>query len=115
MRPGTGCPGAGVSGSHRHYTTLGGGTSCSLGAGRKEEARMNDRPPKVRLTQWASCAGCAAKMDALLLADALKQLPRQHDPNMLVGPDTADDAGVYRIAENLALVNTVDFFPPVVD
>lgn len=76
---------------------------------------MSDRPPKVRLTSWANCAGCAAKMDALLLADALKQLPRLHDPNVLVGPETADDAGVYRIAENLALVNTVDFFPPVVD
>jgi selenide,water dikinase len=45
----------------------------------------------------------------------LGKLARQHDPNVLVGFDTADDAGVYRIAPSLALVQTVDFFTPVVD
>ncbi|OGI52399.1 MAG: selenide, water dikinase SelD [Candidatus Muproteobacteria bacterium RIFCSPHIGHO2_01_60_12] len=72
-------------------------------------------PEKIRLTQWASCAGCAAKMDAGRLADILRHLPRSTDPNLLVGPETSDDSGVYRIADNLALLNTVDFFPPVVD
>ena len=77
---------------------------------------MNSLSPiKVRLTQWASCAGCAAKMDAGRLADILRRLPRSTDPNLLVGPEMSDDAGVYRIADNLALLNTVDFFPPVVD
>jgi len=77
---------------------------------------MNSLSPiKVRLTQWASCAGCAAKMDAGRLADILRHLPRSTDPNLLVGPEMSDDAGVYRIADNLALLNTVDFFPPVVD
>jgi selenide,water dikinase len=42
-------------------------------------------------------------------------LPRQHDPNVLVGFDTADDAGVYKLSPELALVQTVDFFTPIVD
>lgn len=75
----------------------------------------NVSPIKVRLTQWASCAGCAAKMDAGRLADILRHLPRNTDPDLLVGPETSDDAGAYRIADNLALLNTVDFFPPIVD
>src|SRR5436305_12160739 len=44
------------------------------------------------------------------------QMPgRGDDPNLLVGTETLDDAGVYRIADGLALVQTVDFFPPLVD
>jgi selenide, water dikinase len=42
-------------------------------------------------------------------------LPKQHDPNVLIGFDTADDAGVYRLSPELALVHTVDFFTPIVD
>lgn len=76
---------------------------------------MNAPLHKTRLTQWANCTGCAAKMDAGRLSDVLRQLPRSTDPNLLVGPETSDDAGVYRIADDLALVNTVDFFPPIVD
>ena len=45
----------------------------------------------------------------------LSKLPRQFDPNVLVGFDTADDAGVYRLTDELALVQTVDFFTPIVD
>ena len=70
---------------------------------------------KFRLTQWASCTGCAAKMDAATLGEVLCRLPPAHDSNLLVGLKTGDDAGVYRIAPDLALVNTVDFFPPIVD
>lgn len=76
---------------------------------------MNTATANVRLTQWASCAGCAAKMDAQTLAEVVRRLPSSHDPNLLVGMHTSDDAGVYRIAPDLALVNTVDFFPPIVD
>jgi selenide,water dikinase len=50
-----------------------------------------------------------------LLDSVLRRLPRQIDPNLLVGFDTHDDAGVYRVADNLALVQTVDFFTPIVD
>ena len=45
----------------------------------------------------------------------LAKLPKQTDPNVLIGFDTADDAGVYRLTADLALVQTVDFFTPIVD
>lgn len=54
-------------------------------------------------------------MAPLGIAQVLRDLPRNSDPNLLVGTETADDAGVYRIAPDLALVQTLDFFPPVVD
>jgi selenide,water dikinase len=50
-----------------------------------------------------------------LLDSVLGKLARQHDPNVLVGFETADDAGVYQLAPELALVQTVDFFTPIVD
>jgi len=49
------------------------------------------------------------------LDSILRKLPKQTDPNVLIGFDTADDAGVYRLAPDLALVQTVDFFTPIVD
>ena len=49
------------------------------------------------------------------MAQVLSFLPKPTDPNLLVGTETHDDAGVYRLAPDLALVQTVDFFPPVVD
>jgi selenide,water dikinase len=49
------------------------------------------------------------------LAQVLRQLPHPTDPNLLVGPETSDDAGVYRLSDELALIKTVDFFPPIVD
>jgi selenide,water dikinase len=69
----------------------------------------------VRLTQIVECAGCASKMDSRLLARVLSGLPPIDDPRVLVGFATADDAGVYRISDDLALVMTVDFFTPIVD
>ena len=50
-----------------------------------------------------------------MLDSVLGKLARQHDPNVLVGFDTADDAGVYQLTPELALVQTVDFFTPIVD
>jgi len=54
-------------------------------------------------------------MDAAVLAQVLRELPKIEDPNVLVGSATADDAGVYRLSDELALVQTVDFFTPIVD
>src|SRR6187399_2133317 len=68
-----------------------------------------------RLTEYADCAGCASKLDASLLAQLTSDLPLQDDPRVLVDFRTADDAGVYRWAGGPALVQTVDFFTPVVD
>src|SRR5499425_1114203 len=63
----------------------------------------------------AKAAGCAAKLNPATLDAVLRKLPRQTDPNVIVGFDTNDDAGIYRISESLALVQTVDFFTPIVD
>src|SRR5436309_11788951 len=49
------------------------------------------------------------------IAQVLRHLPAVRDPNLIVGTETHDDAGVYRLTDELALVQTVDFFPPVVD
>jgi selenide,water dikinase len=70
---------------------------------------------QVKLTSMAKAAGCAAKLNPATLDAVLRKLPRQTDPNVLVGFDTNDDAGIYRIAEDMALVQTVDFFTPIVD
>ena len=69
----------------------------------------------VKLTSMAKAAGCAAKLNPATLDAVLRKLPRQTDPNVLVGFDTNDDAGVYLLGEGLALVQTVDFFTPIVD
>jgi len=58
-------------------------------------------------------AGCSSKIPPKLLDEVLKHLPRPSDPDILVGIDTHDDAGVYRVNSDLALVLTTDFFPPV--
>jgi selenide, water dikinase len=69
----------------------------------------------VKLTSMAKAAGCAAKLNPATLEAVLRKLPRQTDPNVLVGFDTNDDAGIYRLTDELALVQTVDFFTPIVD
>src|SRR5271154_2232791 len=63
----------------------------------------------------AKAAGCAAKLNPATLEAVLRKLPRQVNPNVLVGFDTNDDAGIYRLTDELALVQTVDFFTPIVD
>jgi selenide, water dikinase len=69
----------------------------------------------IRLTETVKAGGCASKLSPAVLDKVLGKLPRQHDPNVLVGFDHADDAGVYKITPDLALVQTVDFFTPIVD
>jgi len=70
---------------------------------------------QVKLTSMAKAAGCAAKLNPATLDAILRKLPRQTDPNVLVGFDTNDDAGIYKISDEMALVQTVDFFTPIVD
>jgi len=74
-----------------------------------------DTPAEIRLTELASCAGCAAKMGPGALAGVLNTLRLPSHPDLLIGLDIADDAAVYRIGPGQALVQTVDFFPPIVD
>ena len=70
---------------------------------------------KVKLTKLANCAGCGAKVGAGVLAKLLEGIKVLNDPNLLVGFDKSDDASVYKVSDDLALVQTVDFFPPIAD
>lgn len=70
---------------------------------------------QVRLTQMSNSAGCAAKIGPGALAEILKTLPQFRDPNLLVGIETSDDGAVYRVSADLALIQTLDFFPPMLD
>ena len=69
----------------------------------------------IKLTKLTKCAGCGAKVGAGVLAQLLEGIRVHHDPNLLVGFDKSDDASVYKISDDLALVQTVDFFPPIAD
>lgn len=70
---------------------------------------------EIKLTKLANCAGCGAKVGAGVLAELLDDIKVYRDPNLLVGFDKSDDASVYRVNDDLALVQTVDFFPPIAD
>ncbi|MFN8020489.1 MAG: selenide, water dikinase SelD [Acidimicrobiales bacterium] len=79
-------------------------------------ARSSDDPfADLRLTEWTSCGGCAAKWGASLLTDLVREMPAGADPSLLVGLAPFDDAAIYQVAPDVALVSTTDFFPPLVD
>ena len=69
----------------------------------------------IGLTQEVAAAGCAAKLGPGDLEEVLRGLPRFKHPDVIVGTETNDDAGVFRLRRDLAIVNTVDFFTPIVD
>ena len=70
-------------------------------------------PP--RLTQFSQYAGCGAKLGPCVLNDTLRGIWQAENPALLVGFHHAEDAGIYQLTDELALVQTVDFFPPIVD
>ena len=69
----------------------------------------------LRLTEWTSCGGCAAKWGASLLTEMVRDMPAGVDPALLVGLAPFDDAAIYQVSPDVALVSTTDFFPPLVD
>ena len=69
----------------------------------------------IRLTQFAKHGGCAAKIGPDTLSRVLERLPKFSDPSLLVGFETTDDAAVYKVADDIAVIQTLDFFTPVVD
>jgi selenide,water dikinase len=69
----------------------------------------------VALTSLSHGAGCGCKLPAADLRAVLADLPRPDDPRVLVAADTADDAGVVALTDELAIVQTADFFTPIVD
>src|SRR5881275_3071298 len=83
--------------------------------------RFSGRPPvdldtgRVKLTDLASCGGCAAKYSAARLEQLLAGFVPAEAEDLLVGLAPADDAAVYRLDDERALIFTLDFFPPVVD
>jgi cysteine desulfurase len=70
---------------------------------------------EIKLTHFTHGLGCACKLRPQALEAVLRELPIITDANVLVGTNTADDAAVYQIDENTAIVQTVDFFTPIVD
>ena len=71
--------------------------------------------PDVKLTKLASCAGCGAKVGAGTLVKMLDGFRTHTDPRLIVGYDKSDDASVYVLSDDTAIVQTTDFFPPIVD
>ena len=77
---------------------------------------MQSSAAPLTLTDMACGAGCGCKLGKDLLLDALRAMPAApDDPRILVGPESLDDACVYRLSDDLALVASVDFFTPIVD
>lgn len=69
----------------------------------------------VKLTKLSKCSGCGAKVGAGVLSQLLSDLKVNYDENLLVGFDKSDDACVYKVTDDLCIVQTVDFFPPIAD
>src|ERR1700742_2188957 len=69
----------------------------------------------IKLTSLASCAGCASKLNQAALRKILPNFSTRRDKRVLVDSETGDDAGVFQIDRENALVQTVDFFMPIVD
>jgi selenide,water dikinase len=76
---------------------------------------MNVDAGGIRLTELASCGGCAAKYSAARLEELLRGFVPVDAENLLVGLAPADDAAVYKLDDERALIFTLDFFPPIVD
>lgn len=70
---------------------------------------------QCRLTEYSHALGCACKIRPQLLERILKNLPASNDHDLLVGFGTSDDASVYRLTDEVAVVETIDVIPPVVD
>ncbi|TFF92660.1 selenide, water dikinase SelD [Candidatus Thorarchaeota archaeon] len=82
-------------------------TSVSLGS--------EDQAGEYKLTRYTHGLGCACKLRPQALEEVLRDLPVPTDPAVLVGIETADDAAVYKLNDDMAIVETVDFFTPIVD
>lgn len=76
---------------------------------------IQHEPKDIKLTQYTHGLGCACKLRPQLLEEVVRNLPLPGDENILVGTETADDAAIYQINENQAIIQTVDFFTPIVD
>lgn len=69
----------------------------------------------MKLTEWTTCGGCAAKWGGAPLGRLVRELAAENDASLLIGLAPFDDAAVYKLSDDAALVSTTDFFPPLVD
>ena len=76
---------------------------------------MDFNAADIKLTDLASCGGCAAKYSAARLEELLGGFVQVEEENLLVGLGTPDDAAVYKLDDERAIIFTLDFFPPIVD
>ncbi len=82
----------------------------------KSQAKISIKhEQKIKLTHYTKGMGCACKLRPQELEQVLKNLSLPDNPNILIGTNTADDAAIYKINDNTAIVQTVDFFTPIVD
>ena len=68
-----------------------------------------------KITKLAACGGCTAKLPQGMLKDSLLGIPKFSDPNLIVGFDSSDDGAVFKLSDDIAIIKTLDFFPPMVD
>ena len=80
-----------------------------------QEVKVQNTEEEVKLTHYTHGLGCACKIRPQYLERILKDMPISDNPSVLIGNNTSDDASVYKISEDTAIVQTVDFFTPVVD
>lgn len=76
---------------------------------------VTTRSGTIRLTQYTHGLGCACKIEPRQLEKILASLPHRDDAQVIVGTETSDDATVYRISDDFAIVQSLDFFTPIVD
>lgn len=77
--------------------------------------KQQEDEKELRLTSYTHGLGCACKIQPSILEKVLSQIPVLSDPNVLVGPESSDDAALYKIDDRRAVVLTTDFFTPIVD
>ena len=68
-----------------------------------------------KIMKLPACGGCMAKLPPGMLKDVVSQIPVFNDPNLLVGFDTSDDGAVYKLSDDIAIIQTLDFFTPMVE
>ena len=90
-------------------------TVKSLNRDQETSDQLYEETGEIKLTHFTQGLGCACKLRPQALEEVLKDFGKPTDPNILVGTNTSDDAAVYKLNKDIALVKTVDFFTPVVD
>jgi len=107
------------TGKHTTYQDVDDAIASIIGVISKLTSKKGSIPEKldgdIKLTNFTAGLGCACKLRPQALENILSDMPLSIDPKIMVGSSTSDDAAVYRLNDEIALVQTVDFFTPIVD